>query len=41
MDRNSFGGGLLFYMNENVPHRELIAEQIDFDFEIVFLKIPL
>ena len=28
-DRNSFGVGLLFYVNENIPCRELTAEQID------------
>ena len=28
-DRNSFGGGLIFYVNENIPRRELTAEPID------------
>ena len=40
-DRNNFGGGLLFYMNENIPCRELTAEQIDSNFEIIFLEIIL
>ena len=40
-DRNSFGGGLLFYVNKNIPCRELTAEQTDSNFEAVFLKITL
>ena len=36
-DRSSFGGGLLFYVNENIPCRELTAEQIASNFEIIFL----
>ena len=40
-DRNSFGGGLLFYVNENIPCRELTAEQIDSNFEIIFLEITI
>ena len=36
-DRNSFGEGLLFYVNENVPCRELTVIQIDSVFEIIFL----
>ena len=39
-DRNSFGGGLLFYQNENIPCRELTAEQIDSNFEVIFLERP-
>ena len=31
-DRNNFGGALLFYMNENIPCRELTTEQIDTNF---------
>ena len=40
-DRNNFGGGLLFYVNENIPCRELTAEQIDPNSEIIFLEITL
>ena len=40
-DRNCFGGGLMFYMNENIPCRELSPEQNDSNFEIVFLEITL
>ena len=40
-DRNSFGGGLLFYVNEDIPCRELTAEQIDSNFEIIFLEITI
>ena len=40
-DKNSFGGGLLFYVNENIPCRELTAEQIDCNFEIIFLEITM
>ena len=40
-DRNNFGGGLLFYVNENIPCRELTIEQIDTNFEIIFLEITL
>ena len=38
-NRNNFSGGLLFYVNENIPCRELITEQIDTNFEIIFLQI--
>ena len=40
-DRNSFGGCPLFYVNENIPYRELTAEQIDSNFEIIFLEITI
>ena len=40
-DSNSFGGRLLFYVNENIPCRELTAEQIDSNFEIIFLGITM
>ena len=40
-DRNSFGGGLLFYVNVNIPCRELTAEQIDSNFETIFLEITI
>ena len=40
-DRNNFAGGLLFYVNENIPCRELKAEQIDSNFEIIFLEITM
>ena len=40
-DRNSFGGRLLFYVNENIPCRELTGEQIDSNFEIIFLEITI
>ena len=36
-DRNCFGEGLMFYMNENIPCRELSPEQNDSNFEIIFL----
>ena len=36
-DRNSFGEGLLFYVNENITCRELTVVQIDSVFEIIFL----
>ena len=38
-DRSNFGGGLLFYVNENIPCRELTTQQIDTNFEIIFLEI--
>ena len=34
-------GRLLFYVNENIPCRELTTEQIDTNFEIIFLEITL
>ena len=37
-DRNNVGG---FYMNENMTCRELTAQQIDSNFEIIFLEITL
>ena len=40
-DRNRFGGGILFYVNENMPCRELTAAQIDSNFEIIFLEITM
>ena len=40
-DRKNIGGGLLFYMNENIPCRELTTEQIDTNFGIIFLEITL
>ena len=40
-DRNNFGGALLFYTNENIPCRELTTEQIDTNFEVIFLEITL
>ena len=40
-DRKNFEGSLLFDVNENIPCRELTAEQIDSNFEIIFLKITL
>ena len=38
-DRSNFGGGLLFHVNENIPCRELTTQQIDTNFEIIFLEI--
>ena len=40
-DQNCFNGGLLFYVNENIPGRELTAAQIDFSLEIILLEITL
>ena len=40
-DRNCFGGGFMFYVNENIPCRELSPEQNDSNFEIIFLEITL
>ena len=40
-DRRNFGGGLIFYVNENILCRQLTAEQIDSNFEIIFLEITL
>ena len=40
-DRNCFGGGLMFYVNENISCRELSPEQNDSNFEIIFLEIAL
>ena len=39
--RNSFDGGLLFYVNENIPCRQITAEQIYSNFEIIFLELTL
>ena len=36
-----FGGGLLLDLNEYIPCRELATEQIDSNFEIIFLEITL
>ena len=38
---NCFGGGLMFYVNENIPCRKLSPEQNDSNFEIIFLEITL
>ena len=35
-DLNYFGGGLLLYVNENMPRRALIAAQIDLNFDFFF-----
>ena len=40
-DRNNFGEDLLFYVNENIPCTKLLAEQIDSNFEIIFLEITM
>ena len=40
-DRNCFGGGLMFYVNENISCRELSPEQNDSNFEMIFLEIAL
>ena len=40
-DTNCFGGGLMFYVNENIPCRKLSPEQNDSNFEIIFLEITL
>ena len=40
-NKNSFREGLIFYVNENIPSRELTAEQIDSNFEIIFLEITM
>ena len=40
-ERNCFGGGLMFYVYENIPCRELSPEQNDCNFEIIFLEITL
>ena len=40
-DRNCFGGGLMFYLNENIPCIELSLEQNDSNFEIIFLEITI
>ena len=37
--RNNFGGGLSFYENENIPRRELTAEEIDSNSQNIFLDI--
>lgn len=39
--RNSFNVGLSLCVNENIPCRELTAEQIDTHFEIIFFKMTL
>ena len=36
-DRNSFGGGLIFYINEQVPSKVLTLESIPGDIEIILL----
>ena len=38
---NCFRGGLMFYVNENIPHRELSPKQNDSNFAIIFLEITL
>ena len=40
-DRNNFGGGLLFFVNEDIPCRDQTTEQIDSNIETIFLKIIL
>ena len=39
--RNSFNVGLSLCVNENIPCRELTAEQIDSNFENIFLKVTI
>ena len=41
MYQNCVGGGLLFYVNENIPDRKLTAAQANPSFELIFLKITL
>ena len=36
-DRNSFVGGLSFYGNQDIPWKVSSVEQIDSNFEIIFL----
>ena len=40
-ERKCFGGGLMFYVNKNIPCRELSPEQNDCNFETIFLEITL
>ena len=40
-DRNCFGGDLMFYVNENIPCRELSPEQNDSNVEVISLEITL
>ena len=40
-DPNCFGGGLMFYVNENIPCRKQSPEQNDSNFEIIFPEITL
>ena len=40
-DRNCFSEDLMFYVNENIPCRELSPKQYDFNFKIILLEITL
>ena len=39
--RNSFNVGLSLCVNENIPCRELTGEQIDSNFEYIFLEVTI
>ena len=40
-DRDSFGGGLIFYMNEQIPSNVLTLESIPRDIEIILLDFTV
>ena len=40
-DRNSFGGGLIFYINEQIPSKVLTLESITGDIEIILVDFTV
>ena len=40
-DRNSFGGGVIIFVREDIPCRELFAHMTSFNIEGIFLEINL
>ena len=40
-DRDRFGGGLMFYVNEQIPSKVLSLESIPMDTELILLEFPV
>ena len=40
-DRDRFGGGLMFYVNEQIPNKVLSLESIPMDIELILLEFTV
>ena len=40
-DRDRFGGGLMFYINEHIPSKVLSLESIPTDVELILLELTV
>ena len=41
MDRDRFGGGLIFYVNEQIPSKVLSLESIPMDIEVILFEFTV